>query len=438
LSEPLAAEVIVVGAGAAGLSAAAELLRAGRSVLLLEARDRIGGRMWTRHEPELAVPIELGAEFIHGEAPLTHALLAAVGSAVVRAGDSHWSAAGQRLERRDALFPQVIAALRRTTVLATKDLSFAHYLDRHVKLPRAARAFARTMAEGFDAVDVTRASARAIVAEWTGDIVGGAPQARPAGGYSAVLSALMAQLRSPRLTLKSSAAVDSISWSPGAVQVAGGRSGLRFRARAARAIVTLPLGVLQRRAGDSGTVRFSPPLRSKSAALRLLASGSIVKLMLRFRTPFWEQIDHGRYRGAGFFHAPGAPVPTFWTSGPASAPLLVAWVGGPRARRLARGSQAALLRAALASLQGIFGHGVDVAAELLGFYYHDWEHDPYARGAYSYVRVGGSSARAALAEPLAETLFFAGEATDTDNESGTVTGALHSGLRAAGELLRTL
>src|SRR5580692_4166256 len=73
------ADVIVIGAGAAGLAAAARLTRAGQRVLMLEARDRIGGRIWTRREPQLACPIELGAEFIHGHAPLTRALLAGAG-----------------------------------------------------------------------------------------------------------------------------------------------------------------------------------------------------------------------------------------------------------------------------------------------------------------------------------------------------------------------
>jgi len=156
--------------------------------------------------------------------------------------------------------------------------------------------------------------------------------------------------------------------------------------------------------------------------------------MLRFASSFWETLHEGRYRDAGFFHVPEAPFATFWTPAPARAPLLVAWAGGPRAVRLAAGaSPAQLVRQALASLETLFGEELDVTAELRGYYYHDWQQDPFARGAYSYVTVGGSEARAALAQPIEDTLFFAGEATDA--EAGTVTGALQSGVRAARELL---
>ena len=90
-------------------------------------------------------------------------------------------------------------------------------------------------------------------------------------------------------------------------------------------------------------------------------------------------------------------------------------------------------RKALTSLEALFGRELDVTRELQGYYYHDWQQDPFARGGYSYVTVGGSEARAALAQPIEDTLFFAGEATDA--EEGTVTGALQSGVRAAGEVL---
>jgi monoamine oxidase len=103
--------------------------------------------------------------------------------------------------------------------------------------------------------------------------------------------------------------------------------------------------------------------------------------------------------------------------------------------RLAAGATPAqIARQALASLEVLFGRHLDVARELRAYYYHDWQQDPFARGAYSYVTVGASEARDVLAQPIEDTLFFAGEATDA-TEEGTVTGALQSGVRAAREVL---
>ena len=219
--------------------------------------------------------------------------------------------------------------------------------------------------------------------------------------------------------------------------MSGRQLGGPFAVLATQAILTLPLGVLQQPPHAAGAVRFLPALDLKRAALRGLASGAVIKLLLRFATSFWEELHEGRYRDASFFHATHARgMRTFWTPAPARAPLLVAWAGGPRALRLAAGaSPADLVRTALASLQALFGKGLDLAGRLESYYYHDWQRDPFARGAYSYVTVGGDDARQALAAPVDNTLFFAGEATDTGNEAGTVTGALASGIRAARELL---
>jgi monoamine oxidase len=429
-------DVIVIGAGAAGLMATAELAQAGRSVLLLEARDRIGGRIWTRSEPDLATPLELGAEFIHGPAELTRTLLARGGGAAIEVNESHRALRDGQPSSRADYFSKVLQAARDSGVLEREDVSFDALLDRHLatRLSREEREAARRMAQGFDAADTRRASARAIIAEWSGDTLGNTPQARPQGGYRSLLAVLSPTQPAVRLQLQ--ATVRTVRWSPGAVEVAGEAGSGAFRARAARALVTLPLGVLQQAAGAAGAVRFVPRLADKQAALRGLASGPVVKLLLRFATPFWESVQDGRYREVSFFHSAGAPIPTFWTPVPARAPLLVGWAGGPQARRVGAGaSRKQLVQRALGSVHTLFGAGVDAAAQLQALYYHDWQRDPFARGAYSYVTVGADSARATLGRPLAATLYFAGEATDTADEAGTVTGALQSGLRAAHEIL---
>jgi monoamine oxidase len=429
-------DVIVIGAGAAGLMAAGELLAAGLRVTLLESRDRVGGRICTRSEPGVAIPIELGAEFIHGQPAVTQQLLEGAGGALIEAADSHFVLENGALKLRAGNFPRVRAAMERTRALEQADMSFDEFLDQHLAgvLTPEQREYARTMAEGFDAADTARASARAIVEEWTGDTLGSAPQSRPREGYASLLNALMARLAGERLRLRLQSPVRRVQFSRGSVEVAGEFCGSAFTLQAPRALVALPLGVLQQPPGAPGAVHFTPPLEAKRAALESLASGPVIKLQLLFAQAFWESVHGGRYRDAGFFHAPEAEFPTFWTPAPARAPLLVAWAGGPRAQRLAMGAAPAdLVRKALASLQQLFGRSV-LDGELRTWYYHDWQQDPYARGAYSYVTVGAQQARAALAEPLEDTLFFAGEATD-EEEGGTVAGALQSGQRAARQIL---
>jgi monoamine oxidase len=161
----------------------------------------------------------------------------------------------------------------------------------------------------------------------------------------------------------------------------------------------------------------------------------VIKAVLRFRTPFWETADRGLYRDVAFFHPRQAAFPTFWTALPVRAPLMVAWAAGPKAMRLANLTKPRLIEHALSSLAALFGDIDKIRSELEGAWVHDWQRDPYARGAYSYVVTGGGKARAQLAEPLMRTLFFAGEAADTEGEAGTVAGALQSGSRAAREVL---
>jgi monoamine oxidase len=434
-------DVIVIGAGAAGLSAARVLARAGLSVSIVEARDRIGGRCWTRHEPGHRAPIEYGAEFIHGRPAATLSLLRTFGIAADRRVGSRWFVKLGALTPSDRtqLFDQIRQAMTRTG-MPRKDISFAEYLERRLgkRVSADARTLAQRMVEGYDAADPERVSARSIIAEWTGEGTSNDATFRPRGGYGMLLGMAADELIASGVCLRLQSIVRCVEWRRGRVTVSGSRFGQPFQVEAERAIVTLPLGVLQQAGASEGAVQFVPSLQAKRAALSLLAAGPALKAILQFRTAFWERIENGRYRRAGFFQAPEAPFPTFWTSFPLHAPQLVAWAGGPRARRLANVDSTAIVHAALSSVHTLFGGSVDVADELLSAYVHDWQRDPYARGAYSYAKVGGQVARKLLAAPLLNTLFFAGEAADYEGETGTVAGALQSGARAARDLIAAM
>jgi len=433
----LSHEVIVIGAGAAGLAAAGTLARSGRRVLVLEARGRIGGRVWSRNEPGLNVPVELGAEFIHGRPAATFNLMRQAGIAAVDAPIVRSAVRGGRLEpaRREDLFEEIQRALRRhAPALAKRDVSMATFLARaRHGLSAEAQVLARMRVQGYEAADPVRASASAIAEDWGGEGALGAGHYRPAGGYGALLASLAVALDDGGAELKLQSVVRALRWQRGAVEVAGTRRGKPFRVSAPRAIITLPLGVLQQPPGAAGAVRFTPALEQKRKPLGQLVAGAVIKAALRFRAPFWEEVHAARYRGCSFFHDPEGAFPTFWTAAPERDALLVAWAGGPKARRLTGRPERAIARAAVTGLEALFGKDAGIEGLLETAWVHDWQRDPYARGAYSYVAVGGRGARKSLAAPLAGTLYFAGEAADFEGEHGTVAGALQSGIRAAGE-----
>jgi monoamine oxidase len=412
-------DVIVIGAGAAGLAAADGLARARGKVLVVEARDRVGGRCWTRRMAGLDIPVELGAEFIHGEAKATHALLRRARIAAIDSTREQRAFEGGRLRPVNA-FAEAQRAVEGLWA-PERDVSFADLLRRGA-LPERTKTFAGLMVQGFDAADPARVSARSIIEEWGAGGSLGTSQPRPQGGYGALFEWLARGLVARGVHLEMQAPVRSVRWRHREVVVEG--NSFVFKAR--RAIVTLPLGVLQ-----ANAVRFSPALSHKTDPLKKLASGPVIRVAMRFHTPFWQ----ARAPGVAFFHVPEAAFPTFWTPLPMRAPLLTAWAGGPKAARLTGSSSKKLLQKALASVGAVFPSGAE--SELAASYVQDWQADPFARGGYSYVLVGGAGAREQLAEPLAQTLYFAGEATDAD-EAGTVAGALRSGRRAAREALANM
>jgi len=440
-------DVVVIGAGAAGLSAARALRAEGVDVVVLEARERIGGRIFTHHDRATPVPIELGAEFIHGSAPELNDVLAEAKLASCDISGRRWQVIGESLRPADDFWERIDRVLRRLDPKRRPDRSFQEFLDRKPggrRLGRA-RALALQFVQGFHAADPTRISERALAE-------GGSPRGdvrerrigRVLDGYDRVVEWLAAPLGD---RVRTSAIVTKVRWAPGNVAVevrhADGRPRPAVGARAA--IITVPAGVLQAPAGEAGAIEFEPDLRHKRDALSHVAMGSVVRIVLRLSERFWASESYAKRIGnegldtLSFLHTGDEQFPVWWTAYPVRAPVLVGWHGGPGAVELSRLASEQIEDAAIASLARQFGlpqrrvRGMVEAAWM-----HDWTHDPFARGAYSYQTVGGEQAPAALARPLRGTLFFAGEAADPEGRTGTVHGAIATGRRAAEEVTRSL
>jgi monoamine oxidase len=443
----MSADVIIIGAGAAGLSAARALSNSGLSVIILEARDRIGGRIFTRHIPSFPAPIELGAEFIHGQPREIWDVADAAGLTVVEIAGSHWQSLGGVLKESN-FWPQWEAIVKQMREAGAPDQPFRQFIEeRYGAEDRLeTKRLALDFVEGFNAASADRISVAALVAmEGSATAVGAGAAFRILNGYGQVADWLLAGCDPQRVTLRLSVVANEIKWSRGDVEViANSRAGHSLPSfRAERAVITLPLGVLQAPPGAPGAVHFNPKLKEKQEAIGKITMGAVTKIVLRFRERFWErngfsiQPAGGRLPPLGFLHSHDEYFPTWWTHLPVRAPILTGWAGGPASERLALRGEDFVVGRALDSLSHMLGLGHERLADLLAAWYtFDWQTDPYARGAYSYIPTSGLDAPRMLGEPVEGTLFFAGEATDLDSQNGTVHGAMASGRRAAGEIIQ--
>jgi len=440
-------QVVIIGAGAAGLTAARELDAAGVGVTILEARDRIGGRILTVRDAHTPSPIELGAEFIHGTAEPLQSVIAQAALRVASVDGTRWEATGRTLRRLDDFWTRLDRVMRRIPASRRTDESFDAFLARRPggESLAAERRLAARFVRGFHAADTALVSTQALAESGSpGEDEREQRLARFVDGYDKVAEWLAAPVH-PHLRL--SHIVTRIRWSKGEVEVESshpdGTRRVDIRARAA--VIAVPLGVLQAAPGQTGAIEFDPGLTQKSRALQHLAMGPVVRMVFRFRERFWSV---GSFSARGrrldldsmsFLHTSDRDFPVWWTTNPFQSPLLVAWCGGPDARRLAQIDRRALESRAISRLSAHLGMPIRRLTALVEeTWFHDWLHDPFARGAYSYPLVGGADAPADLARPLRGTLFFAGEATDASGSTGTVHGAISSGRRAAGQVKRAL
>ncbi|NOK19528.1 flavin monoamine oxidase family protein [Corallococcus carmarthensis] len=431
------ADVVILGAGAAGLAAAERLMGKGLRVIVLEARDRVGGRVATVRDTVADVPLELGAEFVHGKPTALLRRIHRAGLTVSPCNDTHallWR--GKLGDGEDAFaFQEPLMSAK------GPDRPMAAWVAEQARVhhwPPIVSAMAGSYVRGFYAADPHVASTLAIARmERTADASGGTTPSRVLEGYDRVLHAMAAKLLAKPDTLFLNAVAEEVRWKPGAVRVrARTRQGTPLGTfQGEHAVVTLPVGVLQAKPPSPGAVRFVPRVRAQERAWNRLAMGSLLKILLRFRTAFWrEQESTARF---GFFHAPASPFPTWWTLAPHRRTRhLVGWSGGPAAAALSRLSEKAVLGRALQGLSQLFHRPVrELNEQLEAWHVQDWQAEPYTRGGYAVIPSGAMDAVEALARPVGRTLFFAGEATHWGGNEGTVHGALETGRRAADEVL---
>ncbi|RPD47851.1 FAD-dependent oxidoreductase [Hymenobacter sediminis] len=427
-------DILVIGAGAAGLLAARTLAQAGRQVLILEGRAQPGGRIHTSTEGGFSEPVESGAEFLHGDVPLTRQLLQEAGIACYDTTGTTYEVAQGHAQPAESFFEDMPLLLEKLHALP-QDMPLSQFLgqylagDEHQTMRQQVIRFA----EGYDAADADRVSTFALREEWSGN--GAEDSPRPEGGYGRLVAWLAQQAQAAGAQLQTSAAVATIAWEAGRV-TATTTDGRQFSA--ARALLTVPLGVWQAAPAEPGYLHLQPELPAHRAAAQALGFGPVIKVLLEFDAPLWQEAAPQLSQALPEleFLFSDAPIPTWWSQLPDPRPVLTGWLAGPAAHQRRHTPAADLLTEALNSLAYLLGTTPAYLREHLRAHrIANWAADPLALGAYTYPTLHAAEARATLASPVADTLFIAGEGVYEGPHIGTVEAALVSGAEAARLLL---
>jgi monoamine oxidase len=419
--------ILVIGAGMAGLIAARQLAEAGRKVLVLEARDRVGGRILTlRNEGEI---LELGAEFIHGRPPELWELIREAGLETYALDGKDVCYRNGRLKQCDEQ-GEVFKFLNGLEKWKGVDLAFADYPPLEKLLPEK-REEVINYVQSFNAADYRRIGVHALAVQQRAEKEIASDEVFRVGeGYDRVPEFVANKVREAGGRIELSRTVEKIEWERENVRVHVRDGGELSQYSAAQAVIALPLGVLQELA-----VVFDP-VPAPLIAANQLAMGPVRRFTLLFRERWWATHEKVKLPKLSFLFAQDAMPPVWWTAHPWEKRTLTGWIGGPRSAAFDQFTREQVGDAACKELADIFALPVAMLrGQLIGCATHDWQIDPHSCGAYSYVPAGALDAVLKMATPAEQTLFFAGEHTDVTGHWGTVHAAMRSGIRAAQQVL---
>lgn len=415
--------VIIIGAGAAGLMAALELADK-YMVIVLEANKRVGGRIHTMKSNQSPLLVEAGAEFIHGNLPLTFELLkkAGIGYTKIngkfyRKEKGEWEEQTEMIEGWDELIKQMKNLKEDMTM--EEFLSLHYPGEKHEDFRRHVTEYT----EGFDIANVKTASVKALYKEWSHeeeDIY------RIPKGYGALIDYLKNECERKRCQVLTDQTVTQIDWEKDHVTVQTA-AGQQYYAH--KVVVTVPVSVLRKTIGAS-SINFTPAIDEHIKAAHEIGMGNVVKVVLHFREIFWG-------KDLGFVFS-DENVPTWWTQIPDDRPVLTGWAGSRKADYFSNHSEGEILEVALKSLANIFDKSITQLKENLreGFVF-SWEKEKHAEGAYAYSMTGSPLAKKILNTPIEDTIYFAGEALAESDSPGTVEAALISGKEVAKKIVKS-
>jgi monoamine oxidase len=421
-------DVIIIGGGATGLMAAKLLSEAGRKILILEAKDKPGGRI--RQIDALSFPAEGGAEFIHGNLRATIDLMHEAGIKKEKlkgkfcwVSNGNWNTGYNLFSYWDLLMPKLRAC--------DIDISVDGFLEKWFygkKYQLLGKQFINYV-QGYDAADTKYASILAIKREMESQEE---DQWRPSSGYIGIIDYLFKTTKKSRGVIKTREAVQQIKRSKNIEVIT--ESG---KYTCNKLVIAVPVGVLQCSKKNKSFIKFPACLDNHIRAAKKIGNGSVIKFLVEFDKAFWLDksfLTDKKISAPSYIFA-DTIIPTWWTQYPSLQPLLTGWIAGPPASKMKDYSEKKFKQCILDSLSSVFSMPVWLLEEeMKNYLVVNWIKEPHILGGYSFASLQGEDARNQLKKPFDDCFYFAGEYL-AENSTSTVDAALHSGIEVAKKIL---